>query len=149
MDKTIEVRVIPRAGRNEVKENGEQLKVYLTAPAEDGRANQALIKVLAEHLGVKKSMVIIKKGLRSRQKVIKIIALLALVLRASLSCAANPPQRQVSEFHFTNGLTLLHEEVSGSQLVNFSLLIKTGSTTEGNLMGSGVTHLLEHLIFKG
>ena len=149
MDKTIEVQVIPRAGRNEVKEDGKQLKVYLTAPAEDGRANQALIKVLAEHLGVKKSMVIIKMGLRSRQKVIKIIALLTLVLRASLSFAANPPQRQVSEFHLTNGLTLLCEEVSGSQLVNFSLLIKTGSTTEGNLVGSGITHLLEHLIFKG
>jgi len=149
MDKTIEVRVVPRAGRNEVKEDGERLKVYLTAPAEDGRANQALIKVLAKHLGVKKSMVIIKKGLRSRQKIIKIIALLTLVLRASLSFAANPPQRQISEFHFTNGLTLLCEEVSGNQLINFSLLIKTGSTTEGNLVGSGITHLLEHLIFKG
>lgn len=141
--------MIPRAGRNEVKEDGEQLKIYLTAPAEDNRANQALIKVLAEHLGVKKSMIIIKKGLRSRQKIIKIIALLTLVLHASLSFAANPPQRQVSEFHLANGFTLLCEEVSGSQLVNFSLLIKTGSTTEGTLLGSGVTHLLEHLIFKG
>jgi zinc protease len=149
MDKTIEVRVVPRAGRDEVKEDGEKLKIYLTAPAEDGRANQALIRVLAEHLGVKKSMIIIKKGLRSRQKLIKIIALLALTLRASLVFAANPPQRQVSEFHLTNGLTLLCEEVSGSRLVNFSLLVKTGSTTEGNLIGSGVTHLLEHLIFKG
>ena len=149
MEKLISVKVIPRAGRNEVKEDGERLKVYLTAPAEDGRANQALVQVLAEHLGVKKSMIIIKKGLRSRQKIIKIIALLALVLRASLSFAANPPQRQVSEFHLTNGFTLLCEEVSASQLVNFSLLIKTGSTTEGNLIGSGITHLLEHLIFKG
>ena len=141
--------MIPRSGRNEIKEDGERLKVYLTAPAEDGRANQALIKVLAEHLGVKKSMIIIKKGLRSRQKIIKIIALLTLVLRASLSFAADAPQRQISEFHFANGLTLLCEEVSGSQLVNFSLLVKTGSATEGALIESGITHLLEHLIFKG
>ena len=150
MDKIIEVRVIPRAGRNEVKEDGEKLRVHLSAPAEDGRANQALVKVLAEHFGVKKSMITIIKGLRSRQKVIKIIALMALVLlRTSFSSAADLPQRRVSEFHLVNGLTLLIEEVSGSQLVNFSLLIKTGSVTEGNLMGSGVTHLLEHLIFKG
>jgi len=141
--------VIPRSGRNEIKEIGGKLKVYLIAPAQDGRANQALIKILAEHLGVKKSTIVIKKGLRSRQKVIKIIALLALILRASFSFAANHPQRQVSEFHLANGFTLFCEEVSGGQLVNFFLLIKTGSTTEGNLMGSGVTHLLEHLIFKG
>ncbi|MCX5642089.1 MAG: DUF167 family protein [Candidatus Omnitrophica bacterium] len=149
MEKTIEVQVIPRSGRNEIKKVGEKLKVYLIAPAEDGRANQALIKILAEYLGIKKSMLIIKKGLRSRQKIIKIIALLTLVLRASLSFAANPPPRQVSEFHLANGFTLLCEEISGSQLVNFSLLVKTGATTEGNLIGSGVTHLLEHLIFKG
>ncbi|MBU2495205.1 MAG: insulinase family protein [Candidatus Omnitrophica bacterium] len=83
------------------------------------------------------------------EKKIKILVLLFLVLRASFSFAANPPQRQVSEFHLANGFTLFCEDVSGSQLVNFSLLIKTGSATEGTLMGSGVTHLLEHLIFKG
>ncbi|MFH2068582.1 MAG: DUF167 family protein [Candidatus Omnitrophota bacterium] len=150
MERTIEVRVIPRAGRNEVKEDGEQLRVYLTAPAEENRANQALIKILAEYWGVKKSMVTIKKGLRSRQKVIKVITLLTLILlRTSFSSAAELPQRRISEFHPDNGFTLLAEEVSGSQLANFSLLIKTGSTTEGTLMGSGVTHLLEHLIFKG
>ncbi len=150
MEKTVEVRVIPRAGRNEIKEDGEKLRVYLTAPAEDGRANQALVKVLAEHFGVKKSMITIIKGLRSRQKAIKITVLMALVLlRTSFSSAADLPQRRVSEFHLANGFTLFCEEVSASQLVNFSLLIKTGSVTEGNLMGSGVTHLLEHLIFKG
>ena len=69
---TVRVRVVPNAKRNEVKKEGEGLKVYLSAPAVEGKANKALIKILAEHFRVKKSQVKIVRGTNSRDKTIKI-----------------------------------------------------------------------------
>lgn len=51
----------------------EGLIVFLRAKAVDGAANQALIKVLAEHFGVAKSCVTIVAGQRSRHKIVEII----------------------------------------------------------------------------
>lgn len=68
MPRTIEIKVVPNARRNEFN-NG---KVYLTAPAVEGKANRALIEFLAEHFGVKKKQVKIIKGERSRNKVVQI-----------------------------------------------------------------------------
>ncbi|MFH0797730.1 MAG: pitrilysin family protein [Candidatus Omnitrophota bacterium] len=67
----------------------------------------------------------------------------------SVSSAVDIPNRKVSEFYLENGLTLICESVPNAEVVNFSLLIKTGSATEGRYTGTGITHLLEHLIFKG
>lgn len=44
------------------------LKVAVTAPPEDGRANQALVEILSELLEVKRSQVELLKGLTSRDK---------------------------------------------------------------------------------
>lgn len=66
--KQINIKVIPNAGRNELK--GE--KLYLNAPAVEGKANKALIEFLADHFNVKKKQVRIIKGLKSRNKVILI-----------------------------------------------------------------------------
>jgi len=66
------VRVVPRASRNLLKEEGNILKVYLTKPAQDGMANAQLIKLLSEHLGVAKSKVRIVQGGKSRNKIIEI-----------------------------------------------------------------------------
>lgn len=68
----IEAKVIPNAKRVLVKPEGPGLKVYLTAPPLDGRANDMLSEVLAAHLGVKKRQLTVIKGLHSRQKTIKI-----------------------------------------------------------------------------
>jgi len=68
----ISIKVIPGAGRDEWKDEGETAKVYLSAPAVDGKANAALIRFLAGHFGVKASQVDIIKGLKSRHKVINI-----------------------------------------------------------------------------
>jgi len=67
------VRVVPNAGRSLVKKelNGH-FKVYLTKPAIEGRANKELIKLLAEYLGVKKCLIDIVKGERSRDKLVRI-----------------------------------------------------------------------------
>lgn len=68
----VEVKVIPNAKRTAIKTEGSLLKVYLTAPALEGRANELLLEVLAEHWGVKKRSLSIIKGLHSRLKTINI-----------------------------------------------------------------------------
>ncbi len=64
------IRVIPKAKQNKVVVEKDRLKVYLTAPAIEGRANEALIKILAEYLNVRKSEIRIIRGEKSRDKVI-------------------------------------------------------------------------------
>jgi len=67
------IKVIPRAKVNKIVEESKgDIKVHLTAPAVDGRANQALIQALAEHFGVKKRQVKIIRGEKSRQKIIEV-----------------------------------------------------------------------------
>ncbi len=66
------VKVITRARRNLIKQDAEGIKVYLNAPAVDGKANEALIDVLAENYRVGKHQIEIIKGLKSRHKIIKI-----------------------------------------------------------------------------
>jgi len=71
------IRVLPRSSRNEVV--GEMadgtLKVKLTAPPVDGKANEALVELLAEHFDISKSKIKIVKGLTSKNKAIEIIGL--------------------------------------------------------------------------
>ena len=75
---TFAVRVVPRASRNEiVGVHGDALKVRLTAPPVEGRANEALIAFLAKRLGVRKSQVEIVAGATSRRKMIRVMGLLA------------------------------------------------------------------------
>ena len=67
----IDIKVIPGAKKNRVLEEGGRIvKVYLTAPPVEGKANEALIEFLAGHFGIRKSQIEIIKGLKSRNKVI-------------------------------------------------------------------------------
>ncbi len=68
----VDVRVVPRASRNLIKEENGRLKVYLTKPAEDGLANEQLIDLLSAHFKVKKYQVKIIQGLKSRHKTVEI-----------------------------------------------------------------------------
>jgi uncharacterized protein (TIGR00251 family) len=70
---TFAVRVQPRARRNAlVGELGEALKISLTAPPIDGRANDACIEFLAEVLKLPRSSVTIVSGQGSRNKIIRV-----------------------------------------------------------------------------
>ncbi|MBI3617134.1 MAG: YggU family protein [Candidatus Omnitrophica bacterium] len=66
----IEVKVIPSAKKNAITQEGQRYKIHLNAPAVDGKANEALVKFLAEHFQVRKNQIEITKGLKSRHKVI-------------------------------------------------------------------------------
>ncbi len=63
------VRAQPGARRNGVQgERGGALKVAVTAPPEDGRANAALVEVLRDALKVKRSQIELLSGQTSRAK---------------------------------------------------------------------------------
>ena len=70
----VSVRVMPRAKRDAIEgEHAGALKVRLTAPPVDGRANEALRRLLAEHLKVAISAVRILSGEKSRNKRVQIL----------------------------------------------------------------------------
>lgn len=69
----LQVRVQPRASRNQVVGYQDQvLRVRVTAPPEEGRANDAVVALLAEALGVPKSRVRILQGHTARNKVVSV-----------------------------------------------------------------------------
>lgn len=74
---TIKVKVTPKAKFNKIKvehmEDGTDLyRIYVTQAPDDGKANQAVIKLLAKELGVAKSRISVKKGQTNREKILEI-----------------------------------------------------------------------------
>lgn len=78
------VRVIPRSSKNAVQWERGTLRVQLTAPPVDGAANEALIALLAERLGLPKRNVSIVQGAASRQKTVEIVGMTAGVVEQKL-----------------------------------------------------------------
>lgn len=75
-DATIDIKVIPRAGKSGVAGmRGESLLVRLNAAPVDGAANAELIEVLADVLSVPKRAVSIVSGERSRRKKVRVAGL--------------------------------------------------------------------------
>ena len=76
------VRVQPRASRDEiVGEYQDGLKIRLTAPPVDNRANEALRKLLASRLKVPLAAVRIAAGERSRNKRVEVNGVTAAMIR--------------------------------------------------------------------
>jgi hypothetical protein len=69
----IQVQIQPRSSKDQIVglHNG-RLKIKISAPPVDGKANQALIEFIAKALGVSKSKVEIVKGHSSKLKTLKI-----------------------------------------------------------------------------
>jgi uncharacterized protein (TIGR00251 family) len=79
------VKVHTRARKNGITgEIGHVLKVSLTAPPVEGRANQACIKLFAKLLKVPRSSVTIASGQSSRNKVIRVAGVTAEQVREGL-----------------------------------------------------------------
>lgn len=68
----VSVLAHPGASRPRVVWNGDSLHVWVTAPAHEGKANQALAAALAGALGVPRSRVELLRGARSRSKVFRV-----------------------------------------------------------------------------
>jgi uncharacterized protein (TIGR00251 family) len=70
---TFSVRVHPRARKNAITgELGDTLKLSLTTPPIEGRANEACIDFFAKLLKVPRSSITIASGQTSRNKVIRV-----------------------------------------------------------------------------
>jgi len=79
---TFAVKVQPRAKKDAITgELGHALKLALTAPPIEGRANDACIEFFAKLLNVSRSSVTIASGAASRNKVIRVAGLSAEEVR--------------------------------------------------------------------
>jgi len=75
---TFAVKVQPRAKKNAITgELGDALKISLTAPPVEGRANEACFDFFAKLLKVPRSSVTIASGLTSRNKLIRVAGVTA------------------------------------------------------------------------
>jgi uncharacterized protein (TIGR00251 family) len=84
----VSVRAQPGAKRNAVVgEYGEALKVAVSAPADQGKANEALIELLTDALKLKRSQIELLSGHASRDKRF----LIRGVDRLTLNQLLNPP----------------------------------------------------------
>ena len=79
------VKVHPRAKRDAITGAvGDALKVALTSPPVDGKANAACIEFLAKLLKVPRASVSIAAGLTSRNKVVRVVGVSAGDVRKRL-----------------------------------------------------------------
>jgi len=82
---TFEVKLHPRANKNAITgEVGGALKLSLTAPPANGRANEACIEFFANLLKVPRSSVTIATGRSSRNKVIRVAGVTPNYVRARI-----------------------------------------------------------------
>jgi uncharacterized protein len=87
---TFSIRVQPRAARTAITGTmGEALKVSLSAPPLDGRANAAVVDFFSDILSVPRASVQVVSGERSRNKIVRIAG-----------CSGAEVQRKLRE-HFT------------------------------------------------
>jgi hypothetical protein len=82
---TLAVRVHPGARKNGVTGvHAEAVKIALTTPPVDGKANEALIAYLAEALRLPRARIAIVAGLTSRSKTLRITGKSAAEVAAAL-----------------------------------------------------------------
>jgi uncharacterized protein (TIGR00251 family) len=84
---TIKLAIVVSAGAKVTKVSGwrgEALKVQIAAPPERGKANEALLDLLAKNLKVPQQQLRLLRGATSRDKVIEILGLTLEEVRALL-----------------------------------------------------------------
>ena len=80
------IKAVPGASRDQIAGViGDRLKVRVSAPPEDGKANKAISKLLAKALGVKNAQVSIESGATNPEKIIRIAGVTTNDLRRRLS----------------------------------------------------------------
>jgi len=80
------VKVHPRARKNAITGTvGDALKLSLTAPPVEGKANQAVVEFFADFFQISRSSVTITSGESSRLKIVRITGITAEQLRQKLA----------------------------------------------------------------
>lgn len=71
----LQILLVPNAKENKIYGLfNDRLKLYISAPAVDGKANKALIKYLAELFKLKKNQISLVQGEKSHQKTVRLDA---------------------------------------------------------------------------
>ncbi|MDR0532569.1 MAG: insulinase family protein [Verrucomicrobiales bacterium] len=93
------------------------------------------------------------------KKIIHALACTLVVALTVISCTPKPTPLSKSEmkihsnpahkFVLPNGLTLLVQEDHSSPVASVQAWCNAGSITEGEYLGCGISHILEHMLFKG
>ncbi|HET9183842.1 MAG TPA: DUF167 domain-containing protein [Candidatus Angelobacter sp.] len=85
---TFAVRVQPRARKNAITGVvGDALKLAVTSPPVEGRANQAVIEFFADLFAIPRSSVSIASGETSRNKIVRVVGITAESVRERISAA--------------------------------------------------------------
>lgn len=85
MSAEIRVRLQPRARRNELAgERAGSVVVRVTVPPVDGKANEALCRLIAERAGLGRRAVEVARGASSRDKVVRVEGIDEASLRRAL-----------------------------------------------------------------
>ena len=69
----IQVKLKPNSKTEELSREGDSFIAKVKEPPREGKANQSVIKLLAEHFGVPQSQVRILSGFRNRNKIIEVV----------------------------------------------------------------------------
>ncbi len=80
----IEVQVHPRSSRAALSFVGDVLHAWVTAPPVEGAANEAVIALIADHLGIARSCVMLVRGASARHKRIAVTGITRDDLRAKI-----------------------------------------------------------------
>jgi hypothetical protein len=84
----LSVKLQPRASANEIADAlGNELRIKVTAPPVDAAANEALVKLLAQHLDCPRNRVELVRGHTSRHKTVKLYGITAADVVKSLGIA--------------------------------------------------------------
>ena len=89
------VKLTPKGGRNAIEgwqsgvDTKPVLKARVAAPPEDGKANAALVSLIADRLGIGKSKVRVVSGLSSRMKIVEVEGEAALITARLARAEAN------------------------------------------------------------
>ncbi len=71
-DGMLAVRATPKAAAERIAVTDGQVRVWVTAPPDKGKANKAVIALVAEALGVPKSAVTLVRGEAAREKMLRV-----------------------------------------------------------------------------
>lgn len=83
----LQIKVSPKSSRNAIQGwSGDALKIAVTAAPERGKANDAVVALLAKQLGIAKSCIAITAGHTQSRKTLTVEGLDAQGLRERLGC---------------------------------------------------------------
>lgn len=68
----IQIKVTPRAKRTKIDSTTRPWRIWVTAPPVENAANQAVIQLVADYLGLPKSAVTIRHGHTDRLKLLEV-----------------------------------------------------------------------------